>query len=99
MEGCLSQRRADGGVELFAKAIGIDPGKSRPVLEYHAGLESRDPQGSQLGDRSPRPRDGELLAGYYTVDDLTAVIAEVSDAHFRITHTRHCITRETLLIN
>ena len=95
MEGSLSQRRADGGVELLAKTIEIDPGKARPVLEYHAGLEWWDPQRSQLGDRSSRSRDGEFLAGNYTVDDLTAVIAEISDAHFRVGHKQYCITRET----
>jgi hypothetical protein len=52
-----------------------------PALEQYGAGQSVGPQRPQLRHRLAGPRDHEPFAACDTVDDVTAFVSEVSDAH------------------
>jgi hypothetical protein len=73
-------------VEVFPEALRSDGRERAPALEQHDCLERRAGQGTEFGDRLARPRDRQVFARCDAVDDVPAVVAELTDADLGIAH-------------
>lgn len=68
-------------VNVGPERLYIDGRKAPPACQQSGGVQGPAGQRSQFSHRLARAGDHDMLAGFDTVNDLTTVVAEVSNAH------------------
>jgi hypothetical protein len=88
-----SHGRVDRGVDVAAKLRWIHVGKAGPTPHELVEGDRRGSERDELCDRLAGTRDRQLFAALCSLDDRTAVIAQIADRN--LSHSWQSITRDT----